>query len=191
MVRDRSAAVDATAAPAPRAARTATATRRTRATPLASGSASSPLLAHEPLYVGIDVGKQRHVAGFVSTTLLQGHHRFEGCPALVVDNSREGFRLLADRIRSYTPLEHVSCLVEKTGHYHLPSVAYRLELDVAVSIMHVHKRPRGMLKTDKRDALTLANHLYNQLDRGVQLPDRTALARRALPRPRPLPTSRA
>jgi transposase len=131
--------------------------------------------------VGIDVGKQRHVAGFVSTTLLKWHHRFEGCPALVVDNSREGFRQLADRIRSYAPLEQACCLVEKTGHYHHAIVAYLLELDVSVYVMHVHKRPRGLLKTDKRDALTLANHLYNQLDRGVQFPDRTALARRALP----------
>jgi len=29
-----------------------------------------PQLGHEPLYVGIDVGKAQHVAGFVSRTLL-------------------------------------------------------------------------------------------------------------------------
>src|SRR5258706_6616257 len=40
-----------------------------------------PLLPHEPLYVGIDVGKASHVAGFVSATLLARHERFEGCPA--------------------------------------------------------------------------------------------------------------
>jgi hypothetical protein len=28
--------------------------------------------------------------------------------------------------------------------------------------MHVQSRPAGMLKTDKRDALTLANQLYSQ-----------------------------
>jgi transposase len=103
-----------------------------------------------------------------------------------VDNSREWLRHLADRIRSYTPLEQACCLVEKTSHYHHVIVAYLLELDVSVYVMHVHKRPRGLLKTDKRDAFTLANHLYNQLDRGVQFPDRTALARRAL-----LPTQTA
>jgi hypothetical protein len=49
-----------------------------------------PLLLHESLYVGIDVGKAKHVAGFVSTTLLERHQRFEACPALVLENSREG-----------------------------------------------------------------------------------------------------
>jgi transposase len=140
-----------------------------------------PLLPHEAVYIGIDVGKQRHVAGFVSTTLLNWHRRFEGCPVLLFDNSREGFRSLTDRIRTYAPLEQVFCLVEKTGHYHKALVDYLLELDVSVYVMHVHKRPRGLLKTDKRDALNLANHLYNQLEKGVQFPDRTQLARRALP----------
>lgn len=140
-----------------------------------------PTLAHDALYVGIDVGKQRHVAGFVSTTLLAWHRRFEGCPALLFDNSREGFRLLVDRIRNYSPLEHACCLVERTGHYHQALIEYLLELDISVYVVHVHKRPRGLLKTDKRDALNLANHLYNQLEKGVQFPDRTSLVRRALP----------
>ncbi len=35
-------------------------------------------LAHESLYVGVDIGKHSHVAGFVSTTLLTRHERFEG-----------------------------------------------------------------------------------------------------------------
>jgi hypothetical protein len=64
-----------------------------------------PMLLNESLYVGIDIGKVRHVAGFVSTTLLERHQRFEVCPALVVENSREGFRTLIDRMRSYVPLE--------------------------------------------------------------------------------------
>ena len=38
-----------------------------------------------------------------------------------------------------------------------------------------------MLKTDKRDALSLANHLFNQLERGIQLTDKTHLVRRLLP----------
>jgi hypothetical protein len=36
-----------------------------------------PMLLHESLYVGIDVGKAKHVAGFVSTTILERHQRFE------------------------------------------------------------------------------------------------------------------
>ena len=37
-----------------------------------------PLLKRESLYIGIDVGKVKHVAGFVSTTLLERHQRFGG-----------------------------------------------------------------------------------------------------------------
>lgn len=38
-----------------------------------------------------------------------------------------------------------------------------------------------MMKTDKRDALGLANTLYNQLALGVQVMDKTQLVRRAVP----------
>lgn len=140
-----------------------------------------PLLAHESLYVGVDIGKQGHVAGFVSTTLLARHERFEGCPVLTFANAREGFRQLVDRIRTYVPLEQCFVLMEKTGHYHMALQDYLLDLDVSVHVMHVQARPRGLLKTDKRDALGLANHLYNQLEKGIQVSDKTQLVRRALP----------
>ncbi|MGH7868771.1 MAG: hypothetical protein ACREP9_14350, partial [Candidatus Dormibacteraceae bacterium] len=65
-----------------------------------------PLLPHEALYVGVDIGKVKHVAGFLSRTLLQRHERFEGCHTLTFDQSREGFRAFVDRIREYVPLEH-------------------------------------------------------------------------------------
>src|SRR5258706_10672519 len=52
---------------------------------------------------------------------------------------------------------------------------------IGACIMHVQERPKGMLKTDKRDALTLANHLYNQLEKGIQAADKTQLVRRAVP----------
>lgn len=139
-----------------------------------------PMLKYESLYVGIDVGKQRHVAGFVSTTLLERHQRFEACPALAFEQSREGFRSLMVRIRSYVPLEQVSVLLEQTGHYHRTLVQYLQEFDIPVYLMPVQKRPPGMLKTDKRDALSLANHLFNQLERGIQLADKTHLVRRLL-----------
>jgi len=140
-----------------------------------------PMLAHEMLYIGIDVGKQGHVAGFVSNTLLSRHKHFEACPTLRFDNSREGFRQLIDRIQSYVPLEQCYVLVEKTGHYHRALVQYLQELDVVVYMMHVRERPKRLLKTDKRDALGLANHLYNQLEKGIQLADKLQLVRRALP----------
>lgn len=137
--------------------------------------------AHESIFVGVDIGKSQHVAGFVSNTLLQRHERFEGCPVLKFANTREGFRQLTDRITDFVAIEQCFVLVEKTGHYHKALVDYLLELDISVYIMHVQKRPRNLLKTDKRDALGLANHLYNQLEKGIQVADRTQLARRALP----------
>jgi hypothetical protein len=75
-----------------------------------------PMLARESWYVGIDVGKRQHVAGFLSTTLLERHGRFEGCPVLTFANSREGFGSLVARLEAYTPLEQVYVLLEKAGH---------------------------------------------------------------------------
>ncbi len=140
-----------------------------------------PLLARESLYVGIDVGKHKHVAGFVSRTLLERHGRFEGCPALAFDNTREGFRALVERSTTYTPLEQVFVLMEKTGHYHHALLQYLLDLDVAVHLVHVQERTAGLLKTDKRDALGLANRLYTQLELGAQVADTSQLVRRAVP----------
>jgi hypothetical protein len=73
-------------------------------------------LANESLYVGVDIGKHSHVAGFVSRTLLSRHERFEGCPVLAFEQSREGFRTLVDRIQTYVPLPQAYVMVEKTGH---------------------------------------------------------------------------
>lgn len=140
-----------------------------------------PMLPHETLYVGIDIGKQSHVAGFVSSTLLARYQRFEACPALSFENTREGFRALVDRIKGYVPLIQVYALVEVTGHYHRALLQYLQEMDIPVYVMHVQKRQPGLLKTDKRDALGLANHLYNQLDRGIQVGDPLQIVRRLAP----------
>jgi transposase len=140
-----------------------------------------PQLGHETLYVGIDVGKLQHVAGFVSQTLLARYQRFESCPALTFAQSRAGFRALADRIRTYVPLTQVYVLLEVTGHYHTALVQYLHELDIAVYLMHVQKRQAGLLKSDKRDALGLANHLSNTLEKGVQSADPLQAVRRLVP----------
>jgi transposase len=140
-----------------------------------------PLLQQESLYVGIDIGKDRHVAGFVSSTLLTRHERFEACPALSFENSREGFHTLIERIRSLAPLEQCFVLLERTGHYQQALRQYLQDLDLPVYLIHVQSRPAGLLKTDKRDALGLANHLYNQLERGIQLGNKTQLVRRLIP----------
>jgi transposase len=140
-----------------------------------------PMLQNESLYVGVDIGKHGHVAGFVSNTLLKRYGHFEGCPVLTFEQSRDGFRLLIDRIQSFVPLEQCYVLMEKTGHYYRALEQYLLELDISVYVMHVQERPKGMLKSDKRDALMLANHLYNQLEKGIQLADKSQLVRRAIP----------
>jgi transposase len=102
-----------------------------------------PMLPHETLYVGVDVGKFRHLAGFLSRTLLARHERFEGCPTLAFDQSREGFRALVDRIRELVPIEQVTVLLEHTGHYHRLLEQYLLDLDIAVYRIHVQERPKG------------------------------------------------
>jgi transposase len=86
-----------------------------------------------------------------------------------------------DRIREYVPLENAAVLLEHTGHYHLALEQYLLELDITVYRIHVQKRPKGMLKTDKRDALGLANTQYSQVALGVQVADKMQLVRPAVP----------
>lgn len=140
-----------------------------------------PMLARETLYVGVDIGKKTHVAGFISTTLLTRHQRFENCPALSLENSRDGFRSLIDRINSYVPLTQVYVVMEVTGHYHRPLLQYLQELDLPVYVMHVQKRQEGLLKTDKRDALGLGNLLFNQLEKGIQMGDPMQAVRRLAP----------
>lgn len=71
--------------------------------------------------------------------------------------------------------------MEQTGHYHRPLLQYLLELDIPVYVIHVQSRQGGMIKTDKRDALSLANHLYNQLALGVQVENKLQVVRRAVP----------
>jgi transposase len=97
-------------------------------------------LAHETLYIGIDIGKRTHVAGFLATTLLARHQRFEHCPALSFENSREGFRSLIDRIKTYVPILQAQVLLEVTGHYHRALMQYLQDLDIPVYIIHVQKR---------------------------------------------------
>lgn len=139
------------------------------------------MLPYESVYIGVDIGKFKHVAGFVSKTLLERHQHFESCPAFLFEQSREGFRAFVERIRAYCPLEQCFIVMEQTGHYHRPLLQYLLEMDLPVYVMHVQSRKSGMIKTDKRDALGLANHLYNQLALGVQVENKLQVIRRAVP----------
>lgn len=141
----------------------------------------APLLTHELLYVGIDIGKRTHVAGFLATTLLARHQRFEHCPAMSFENSREGFRSLIDRMQTFVPLTQAQVLLEVTGHYHRALMQYLQDLDIPVYMIHVQKRREGLLKSDKRDALGLANQLYNQMEKGIQVDDPLQAVRKLAP----------
>lgn len=71
--------------------------------------------------------------------------------------------------------------MEQADHYPRNLLQYLLEYDLPVYVMQVQSREFGMLKTDKRDALGLANHLYNQLALGVQVANKIQVVRRAVP----------
>ena len=118
----------------------------------------------------------------MSQVLLERHQRFEACPALAFENSREGFQALVERMRALAPLEHYTVLLVKNGPLPQSSstIPSRFE-DIPVFVMHVQERPSAMMKTDKRDALGLANTLYNHVALGVQVSDKTRLVRKAFP----------
>jgi transposase len=140
-----------------------------------------PMLPNESLYIGVDIGKFKHVAGFLSKTLLERHQHFEHCPAFTFEQSQEGFRAFVERIQAYSPLEQCFILMEQTGHYHRPLLQYLVEVDLPVFVIHIQRRQAGMIKTDKRDALGLANQLYTQLELGAQVADTLQVIRRAIP----------
>lgn len=81
----------------------------------------------------------------------------------------------------FVPLTQVQALLEVTGHYHRALLQYLQELDIPVFVIHVQKRQEGLLKSDKRDALGLANMLYNQLEKGIQVGDPLQAVRRLVP----------
>src|SRR5579884_327157 len=124
------------------------------------------------LYVGIDIGKKSHYAGFLSRPLLSHFHRVESCPTLSFQQSREGFHELLARMRSYAPLAECAVLVEHTGHYAFPLLQYLFEMGISCYMLHVHEKGHRKQKSDKRDALVLARQLYNEVELGVQ-PDDT------------------
>lgn len=130
------------------------------------------------LCVGIDVGKFGHMGAFLSSSLLSRNRRYDRCPTLQFDNSRAGFLRLLDKMQSYAPLDHCVVLVERTGHYHVPLQEALLEAGVAVYDIQVQERSKKRDKSDKQDALSLANHLYCQVVLGVQVDEPSARVHR-------------
>lgn len=134
----------------------------------ASQQQSSPIyLVKEALYVGIDIGKEAHVAAFLSSFLLRKCKRYTNCPTIPIKNIRLDFERLVHEMLLYAPLEQITVVMEKTGHYHLALLQYLQERGLSVYLVHVQKRPRKQ-KNDRRDAQGLANMGYAQIELGAQ-----------------------
>ena len=86
-------------------------------------------------------------------TLLNRHRRFEHCPALSFENSREGLRTLIDRIKTSAPLIQVQIVLEVMGHYHQALLHYLQEQDIAKSVPP-NPRPCSYLALHVVDMLT-------------------------------------
>ncbi len=133
------------------------------------------------LCIGIDIGKMKHVAAFVSLDLLRAARRFERCPTLAFEQSREGIESLLQKIDSYGDRAQCAVLIEHTGHYHRIVEEHLRDAGLQVYIMPVLSRKRSQEKTDRIDALRLANQLYNQLVLGVQPEEKRAQIKHRFP----------
>ena len=144
-------------------------------------SAPAPLLP-PLLCVGIDVGKTSHVAAFVSRNLLARHKRFLLCPVRRFGQNRADIDAMLAAIRTQVPLERVAVLMERTGHYHRALAETLMAEGLTVYVIAIHaKKTNGMDKTDKQDALRLANLLYSQAVLGLQVDDTSQRVERRLP----------
>lgn len=132
------------------------------------------------LYIAIDVGKNNHCAAILSAALLEQCKYYESCPTLVFTNTRQGFQKLEEWLCKFGRLDLSAVLMEITGHYQRALEQYLHEVGVQVYWMHAKKRLGGKAKTDKQDALSLANELYNQLAKGVQVADKRMVVRPAV-----------
>jgi transposase len=138
-----------------------------------------PRIYTEPLYVGIDVSKNTHKVALISTYLLRKNGRYDACPVFDIKNTQAGFDDLIDKVEHYTPRSECVVLMEQTGHYHRALQQYLLDLGIKVYEIHVQRRP-SRNKSDKRDALNLANLLFNQIELKVQVVDSTQIAHRVI-----------
>ena len=123
------------------------------------------------LCIGIDIGKRRHVAGFVSSSLLSQYGRFDLCPTATFEANAAGIEGVLTHIQEYLPLSACAVLLEHTGHYHRTLEELLIARGLSVYVIAVHQRKSRLDKTDKIDALRLANTLYAQLVLGVQEAD--------------------
>ena len=62
------------------------------------------------------------------------------CPR---ENSREGFRLLVERMQTFVPLTQIQVLLEVSGHYHRALMHYLQDLGIPVYIIHGQQAAGG------------------------------------------------
>jgi len=123
------------------------------------------------LCIGIDIGKFRHLVGFVSADLLAQHCTFAQCPTVVLIPDRLHIDELLAKIALRLPLSECAVLLEHTGHYHRVLVEALHTAGLRVYVVAIKSRKASLDKTDKIDALRLANQIYNQLVLGSQVAD--------------------
>lgn len=124
------------------------------------------------LFVGVDVGRERHFAAFMSINLLKKYKSYDKCPTRSVKNSREDFEQLSEAITAVLPWDQVCVLLENTGHYGSAFIQFLQERGARLYRMHPQKRYNKKLKTDKADSQFLAAHLYNQVALHVPITDK-------------------
>jgi transposase len=132
-----------------------------------------PLFSTPPsLCLGIDIGKTHHVVGFVSAEFLARYGDFDHCPTVQLPMSRAPIEaLLSDIEQHLCPLSACAVLMEVTGHYHRTLAELLLERGLEVYLISVHNRKDHLDKSDRIDALRLANLLYSQRVLGAQVAD--------------------
>jgi transposase len=135
----------------------------------------------DTIYVGVDIGKEGHYAGLISTPLLDHHKVYTRCPTFHFDNTREGFEKLLRNIKIHVSrLKNAHVLMERTGHYGAPLEQYLQEHGITLYRMQAGKR-LSQEKSDRRDAQALGLKLYNQIERGAQVSDEKEKVHRIVP----------
>ena len=116
--------------------------------------------------VGIDVSKDKHDCFILSS---------EGevlADVFTVENNREGFGVLLQRIRSCTlPTDKIKVGLEATGHYSYNILGFLLDKGLATYVinpLHTNLYRKSLslrqTKTDRIDARTIASMLMSDLD---------------------------
>ena len=118
------------------------------------------------LYIGIDVGKQGHVAALFQPPpgTPSEHPKFKAISLKHIRNSRHGFDQLLRLIRATrVPPTRVAVITESTGHYGHSLEEFLQEHGMIRYRVTAQKRYRAAGTTDQSDARSLVLLLHNQV----------------------------